>query len=231
MYIQFLVEDFSGSKLIDIIMKKYQAESADVPINYDIRSYKGIGGIPKGANACNNKSQQLLNDLPKRLRAFNILLRDVEDAALFIVLDNDTRNPKEFEKQLQELSNSEGIEIDHVFCIAIEEMEAWLLGDRNAMQLAYPDLVDRIATKHASYRQDSICNTWEVLADILTKKGLSAFQKRNPTPYDIGKCKIEWAEKIGNYLNLRDNTSPSFLKFIFQLDCRRNAILERGTKK
>lgn len=182
MYIQFLVEDFSGSKLIDLIMKKYQAESADVPINYDIRSYKGIGGIPKGANACNNKSQQLLNDLPKRLRAFNILLRDVEDAALFIVLDNDTRNPKEFEKQLQELSNSEGIEIDHVFCIAIEEMEAWLLGDRNAMQLAYPDLVDRIATKHASYRQDSICNTWEVLADILTKKGLSAFQKRNPTP-------------------------------------------------
>lgn len=46
MYIQFLVEDISGSKLIDIVMKKYRMESQTIDIDYDIRPYKGIGGIP-----------------------------------------------------------------------------------------------------------------------------------------------------------------------------------------
>lgn len=227
MYIQFLVEDVSGSKLIDIVMKKYQIESQVVDIEYDIRPYKGIGGIPRGIDAHSIKSQQLLNDLPKRLRAFNVALKDIKDAVLFIVLDNDARDPNEFERQLRALSVQTGIKIDHVFCVAIEEMEAWLLGDRDAIQSAYPKISDRIATKHAAYRQDSICGTWETLADILTKKGFGAFQKQNPTPYDVGKCKIEWAENIGNYLNLRKNTSPSFMKFITELDIRRNAIIKQ----
>ena len=227
MYIQFLVEDISGSKLIDIIMKKYRAESAVISIDYDIRPYKGIGGIPKGPVARNNKSQQLLADLPKRLKAFNVALKNIQDATLFVVLDNDIRNPKEFEGQLKALSHQENIEIDHVFCIAIEEMEAWLLGDCYALQAAYPKLADRIASKHATYRQDSICGTWEVLADILTRNGFGVFQKQNSTPYDVGRCKIEWVENIGKHLDLRKNASPSFLRFIAELDFRRNAALER----
>lgn len=28
-----------------------------------------------------------------------------------------------------------------------------------------------------------------------------------------------------------DNSSPGFKNFIFELDCRRNAVLEKGTKE
>ena len=56
------------------------------------------------------------------------------------------------------------IQIDHVFCIAIKEMEAWLLGDLNAIEAAYPQVRK---TYIRSYTQDGICDTWEVLANMI----------------------------------------------------------------
>lgn len=69
--------------------------------------------------------------------------------------------------------------------------------------------------------QDSICGTWEYLADMLTKGGISKFRKKNPTAYDVGRCKSEWAENIGRQMNIRNNVSPSFQEFIEELDKRR----------
>ena len=112
--------------------------------------------------------------------------------------------------------------MDHVFCIAVEEMEAWLLGDREAIQQAYGKIADRIAGKYAGYRQDSIGGTWEFLADMLTKGGMTAFRKKNPTAMDVGICKSQWAENIGKYMSIRDNVSPSFQYFIRELDVRRD---------
>ncbi|MDR0381278.1 MAG: DUF4276 family protein [Oscillospiraceae bacterium] len=223
MFIQFLIEDQSGEVLIDIIMEKYNAESAEENVEYDTKWYKGIGGFPKGSNAKNIKSEQLLMDLPKRLRAISNSWRGKygkEDAAIFVILDNDIRDTADFQNQLQALSDKNNITIDHVYCIAVEEMEAWLLGDREAIQAAYPSLSDRIASKHPNYRQDSICGTWEFLADMLTKRGIGVFRKNNPSPHDIGQCKREWAEKIGARLTIRGNASPSFQVFLSELDKR-----------
>lgn len=220
MFVQFLIEDQSGEKLIDAVMSKYKLEKPDSIIDYQIKTYKGIGGFQKGPSAKNIKSVHLLTELPKRMRAFNNELKYTKDASLFIVLDNDTRNTHIFKKQLFEVAENNHISIDHVFCIAIEEMEAWLLGDRQAIKNAYPKLHDRIDAKHSNYSQDSICGTWEILADMLTKKGLSGFRKFNQTAMEIGKCKSEWAETIGKHLNIRGNISPSFNYFIGELDKR-----------
>ena len=43
---------------------------------------------------------------------------------------------------------------------AIEESEAWLLGDREALIAAYPDINLEILD---TYVQDSQCGTWELL--------------------------------------------------------------------
>lgn len=220
MYIQFLIEDISGEILIDAIMKNYIEERSVNNVEYNILSYKGIGGFAKGRDARNIKSQHLLNDLPKRLKAFNASLLHIEDACLFIILDNDARDPLEFREALEDISRRESINIDHVFCIAIEEMEAWLLGDYSAIQAAYPKMHDRIASKHSNYVQDSICGTWEFLADILTRGGIGQFRKQNPTVFDVGKCKSEWAENIGKYFDIEQNSSPSFQYFISNLDKR-----------
>lgn len=223
MYIQYLIEDISGKKLIDAIMNKYLNEKPGADITYSTVTYKGIGGFPKGKDARYIKSQQLLNDLPKRLRAFESAFKHRENVALFVILDNDKRDTMQFREQLNKIIQREAITIDHVVCIAVEEMEAWLLGDCDAIKAAYPKLADRIATKHPNYQQDSICNTWEFLAEMLTQRGFGQFIKQNPSPFDIGKCKSEWAENIGKHINIRANASPSFQYLLSELDLRNKA--------
>lgn len=229
MRIEFLVEDASGKILLNKIMEKYSSETQAFGIEYNIQSYKGIGGFGKGSNASDIKSQQLLNDLPKRMKAIQAKYYGVSNVSIFVVLDNDTRRTEEFRVQLNETAVRENISMDYVFCIAVEEMEAWLLGDINAMRSAYPDVSDRIISKNSGYMLDSICGTWECLADILTKGGISKFKKKNPTPFDVGRNKAEWADKIGNKMEIRNNVSPSFRRLLEELDKRRDAYMNSGT--
>lgn len=91
------------------------------------------------------------------------------------------------------------------FCLAIEEGEAWLLGDAEAIKAAYPKA--KLKPLRA-YKQDSICGTWEVLADVVYPGGV---KKLKPQGYPlVGKVKCEWAEKIAPRLTLEENRSPSF---------------------
>ena len=221
MTVHFLVEDPSGEKFLKAFMEKYNAEDPANIISYDIKPYRGIGGFPKGPNAKNNKSQQLLSDLPKRLKALNVKLKYEPHASVFVVLDNDTRDTAQFKADLQMVLLANDITIDNVFCIAIEEMEAWLLGDQAALCAAFPSVADRISSKLPNYQQDSICGTWETLADIITKGGIGKFKKKNPTPQDVGCRKSEWAEAVGAHLNIRENASPSFQEMLRALDERR----------
>jgi hypothetical protein len=80
--------------------------------------------------------------------------------------------------------------------LAIEEAEAWYLGDWKALRAAF-----QRANKgrYDSYQQDSICGTWEkfqeVIGDPLVRK-----------PF--------WAERMGAVLDVDGrNRSPSFIKF------------------
>ena len=95
-----------------------------------------------------------------------------------------------------------------LFRIAIEEGEAWLLGDRRAVKAAYPDAKDAVLD---GYSQDSICGTWEVLADALHPGGSAHLQR---TGYPIaGKAKCEWAGRIAPRMDVNRNRSPSFRVF------------------
>ena len=92
MQIEFLVEDISGGTLIHKIMGKYQQEYPEYPIKYTVLPYKGIGGFSKGSVVANVKAQQLLNDLPKRLKAIQAKYWGQKDVSIFVVLDNDIRD-------------------------------------------------------------------------------------------------------------------------------------------
>ena len=84
------------------------------------------------------------------------------------------------------------------------------MGDLNAVRTAYPKM------KTAPYRQDSVCGTWEALADAVYGGGCKALKKQGY--FEQGKQKIEWANRIGSHLDLYNNLSPSFNHFIAKLD-------------
>jgi hypothetical protein len=93
-------------------------------------------------------------------------------------------------------------------------MEAWLLGDISALQKAFPKY-DKL--KYDTYNQDSIIGTWEKLADITLPTEVSRRLKKDPF-YMIGKQKSDWAKKIGVYMDIHSNASPSFNCFRKKLE-------------
>jgi hypothetical protein len=92
--------------------------------------------------------------------------------------------------------------------LAIEEMEAWYLGDRAAILEAYPRAkkveLDR-------YQQDTVCGTWERLADAIHPEGSRPLVKQG-YPL-VGQKKCEWAQRIAPHMNPERNGSTSFAKF------------------
>lgn len=214
MYFHFLIEDQSSAILIKLLMEKLTSNNPDLA--YQCTAFKGLGGFTKKNTVKETRTGKLLNDLATYLRGFNKSLKDFP-SAIIIVLDNDKNNPEEFREELESVAQTNGIIVDHVFCIAVEEMEAWLLGDRAALMAAYPSAKAQVLN---SYRQDSICGTWELLADAVYPGGLIKLRRNCPTYKEIGSCKCEWAQKIGTYMDPENNQSPSFQYFLSELKKR-----------
>ena len=90
------------------------------------------------------------------------------------------------------------------FCFAIEEGEAWFLGDLNAIKSAYPRARDDVLK---SYINDSICGTWEKLADAVYQGGASALSAKGWQAVGVEKAK--WAEEISSRILLTPKMLPS----------------------
>ena len=181
-----------------------------------VNLFMGLVVFQKKNKISEIKTGKLLNDLSLYLRGFNKSLQGI-DSTVIIVLDNDDRETDSFRNQLEQVTKNNNITIDHVFCIAVEEVEAWLLGDKEAVLKAYPKAKTQLLN---SYIQDSIIGTWERLAEIVYPGGLKKLQKESNSYSYIGAKKCEWAENIGSYMNIEKNVSPSFKYFIKQLKDR-----------
>lgn len=214
MYFYFLIEDKSGKTLIDALMSKIQEKYKNVM--YDCKAFSGIGGFTRKNTIKETKTGKLLNDLTTYLKGFNKSLAGIESSVV-IVLDNDERNTEVFKTQLEYIVTSNMITIDHIFAIAVEEIEAWLLGDIDAVISAYPNAKRQILN---NYENDHICGTWETLANAIYPGGLSKMKKDCPTFVEKGKIKSEWAKNIGSFMDIENNESPSFQFFITELKKR-----------
>ena len=214
MHFQCLIEDESGGIVVEYVMDKLREEGYQFTVDY--KKFQGIGGFKKTGKVNEIKTNKLLNDLLINLRGFDKYFSAYE-ACIVVVVDNDKRDTEEFREQLYRQAAYAMISVDHVFCIAVEEMEAWLLGDREALFQAYPEARE---SKYKEYKQDSICGTWECLADVVYKGGLKKLKKDCTTYNEIGKCKMKWAREIGQHMNLNANVSPSFNRFVGELRSR-----------
>lgn len=205
MHIEFLVEDSSGGKLLSQLLPQILGQQG-APHTWRLKAYKGIGRIPQGLSGKADPAKRILLDqLPRLLQGYG---KTSGIDAVVVVVDTDWRNCKEFLQELRALAKRCKSAPRTLFRMAIEEMEAWYLGDRAALQKAYPRAKREVLDR---YVQDSVCNTWELLADAVHAGGVAAIKKVGW--WQSGQVKHEWAEKIGPHMRINQNASPSFNKF------------------
>lgn len=214
MHFQYLVEDQSGAALIRILMQKIVELYPNA--TYDCKGFRWIGGFTRKNTIKETKTGKLLNDLATYLRGFDRSLQSFP-SVIIVVLDSDDHDVQQFRSELEAVAMQNMIKIDHVFCLAVEEIEAWLLGDRHALLSAYPHAKMHVLN---TYVQDSICGTWEVLADAVYPGGTSKLSREHASFIEIGKLKAEWAQNIGIHMDLKSNESPSFNDFIHEIERR-----------
>lgn len=205
MHIEVLVEDSSGALLVTTLLPRVLGPEG-APHTWRVHSYKGIGHIPKGLTGKADPAKRaLLSQLPRLLAAYG---KTPGCDNVVVVVDSDTRNCKQFLAELQAVLQQCAPAPRTLFRLAIEEMEAWLLGDSPALLSAYPKAKRNVL---ARYAQDSVCGTWELLADAVHPGGYAAIQKAGwPLP---GQVKHQWVEKISPHMDIEANASPSFGKF------------------
>lgn len=202
MRIEVLVEDSSGARLMTHLMPKLLGQSADQH-TWRIHSYKGIGRIPKNMTIRSDGSKKtLLENLPRMLEGYG---RTPGYDAVLVLIDTDDRNVITFKRELRQMLAKCTRAPKTVLGLATEEIEAWYFGDHTALLQAYPRADAKILHR---YRQDSICGTWELLADALVKGGAAAVKAKGWR--QAGDVKHEWAERIGPFMEVARNKSPSF---------------------
>jgi len=153
----------------------------------------------------------LLENLPKLLKGYGRTFQGYGpgyDGAVVIVCDLDDRNAVTFTDELKAILGQCNPKPKARFYFAIEESEAWLLGDLDAVRAAYPNADDGILE---SYVNDRICGTWELLADAVFPGGSKALIRKGWQA--VGAEKSKWAEKITPHMDVEVNASPSFRVF------------------
>lgn len=208
MHFEILVEDPSGKKLLDLLVPRLLRKED----TFQIHAFRGIGHIPKGMTDPRNAADRtLLAHVPRLLLGYGKSWGDFE-GVLILVCDLDDRCPREFRAALQEVLDACAPPPRTRFCFAVEEGEAWLLGDPEAIQQAYPGCKKAILK---TYRQDSVCGTWELLADAVTPGGSRTLQKKGWQ--EVGGEKCRWAENVAPLMDPSRNRSPSFHRFLRML--------------
>ena len=192
MHLEFLLEEPSAKAAVDLLVPKLLPTAT-----WNCYPHRG--------------KTDLLQRLPNRLQSYASLFPQQPDLRLIILMDadSDCRSRKaELERLVAEakLLTKTSAGPDQPFRVitrlAVAELEAWFLGDRKAIQAAYP----RVHAHHFKglpTNPDTIPDTWETLWRVLQKGKY----------YLAGKAKIEWAETIAPHLEPARNTSPSFHYF------------------
>ena len=210
MHFEVLVEDRSRSIALDVVLEKILGKGH----SWRLHSCMGVGRIPKDLRSEPDPRKRLLLDqLLRLLRGYGRHFWRYgrfrrEDACVVVVVDLDDRDCMAFKRELVAVWNACNPRPSTLFRIAVEEIEAWLLGDRGAVKTAYPNARDSVLN---GYRQDSICGTWEVLADAVHPGGSAQLERAG---YPVaGKAKCEWARRIAPHMNVNENRSKSFQVF------------------
>ena len=196
MRLHILVEGPSEKALLDLWLPRFLPPQH----SFKIIPHRGKGKLPSNpARKPDPKRQGLLDQLPAKLRAYGKALRPDTDR-IIVLVDLDHDDCVSLKSRIVDLLNYCDPPPVALFRIAIEETEAFYLGDRVAIRKAFPKCK---MSRMGSYTQDSICGTWELFQQVIG---------------EANEDKVEWATFIGPHLTIEwkgplANNSNSFRQF------------------
>lgn len=193
MYIDILVEEPSMEAALQNILPKILPAQA----GYRIITFQG--------------KRDLLQQLPARMRGYAAWLSD--DYRLVVLVDEDRQDCRQLKAQLEQAALSAGLStktsggqgrFQVLNRIVIEELEAWFIGDINALRAVYPKIPAQFGQSGKFQDPDAVPGgTWEALESLLQKYGY----------HRGGYPKVQAARQISARMEPQNNRSKSFQVF------------------
>lgn len=195
MQLEILVEEPSMKVMLEALLPKLLRPTDALPRIID---FQGITALFEG--------------LPAKLKAYRGHVPP--GRRIIIVCDRDKADCRQRKQRLEDIVAAAGLHTrahphyDRTYqvltCLAVEELEAWFLGDPAAIRQAYPKV------KPAAFRDctdpDAVPDAAEKLRDILRgAKELDAAATKLP--------KVATARRIAPHLDPEANASASFRHF------------------
>ena len=163
-----------------------------------VHPHQGKGELPRDLDAVpDTKQRGLLDQLPAKLRGFANAVHS-KTHHVVILVDADRDDPSVLAARISEAASRVAPALSVMVRLAVEETEAFYLGDQKALRRAFPGAD---MAKARAYQPDSIVDTWELFGAIVG---------------DGGGNKVAWAEAMGPVLTTRaaHSRSPSFKDFV-----------------
>lgn len=190
MRLHFLVEGTSEERFLRKLLPRLLPRH-----KWKIYPHEGKGRLPDDPLAPPVAARRgVLDQLPAKLRAWSKILHPSSDRVVVLV-DVDQDDCRALLAELNALRDTMSTP-EFLVRLAIEEVEAWYLGDWKALRKAFPG-----ADSHTfrTYKPDSICRTWEKFQEVIG---------------DPLERKTIWAEKMGAVLDVEGQSrSDSFNRF------------------
>lgn len=186
MRLEFLLEGPSDEVALRHIVPKIVGPEADL-------DYRTFGS-----------KTDLLGKLGERLRGYTRVARP--DLGIVVLVDRDADDCHELKKRVVGAAPSHFGQMTAPLLarIAVEELEAWFLGDVEAMRIAFPRLPEALAAKAPFRDPDAVSGgTWERLEKEL----------RRHSYFRAGLNKIELARLVAPHMDPARNRSHSFRVF------------------
>lgn len=193
MHIEILVEEQSMEEVLKNLLPRILPNET----TYRLISFQG--------------KHNLLRQLRARLRGYASWITN--DYRIVVLIDEDRQNCLELKQQMESAAqevglstktNSGGGRFQVLNRIAVEELEAWFLGDVEALRQAYPRVPSSLANISKFHNPDAVAGgTWETLEKTLQRYGY----------FRGGYPKIEAARAISVHMDPNRNRSKSFQVF------------------
>ena len=195
MRLHILVEGPSDAAFLRVWLPRFLPRHS-----FKIIAHEGKGKLPaQPLERPAPRRTGLLDLLPATLRAFGLSLDPATDRVL-VLIDLDHDSCLDLKSRLLGVLDTCHPRPVTLFRFAIEESEAFYLGDENAVRRAFPQAK---LYRMNDYIQDSICGTWELFQRVIGA---------------ASEDKPEWGRRMAHHLGTEwtgpgANRSPSFRQF------------------